>query len=93
MIRRFLILACCLVPTLLSAQQPRAVVEFDHLTGRARLITTRGEQSDTTDAGDSPTVRLNHDTRIEVRVVNTNTALYQYDSKSTWASWDRMFPS
>lgn len=68
-----------LVPAFTApAQSPGARVEIDHPTGRARLIVTRGGRADTSDLGDKPVVRLAHSIPVEVRVVNTNTALYRF---------------
>lgn len=65
-----------------AAQSRRAVVEIDHATGAARLIVRDGGRADTTALGKSPTVRLDRRTPVEVRVVNTNTAVYQLSQES-----------
>lgn len=65
-----------------GAQGTTARVEIDHATGAARLITTRGASADTTDLGDEPVVRLHRSVPVDVRVVNTNTALYRFSSES-----------
>lgn len=68
-----------LVPAIAaSAQAPTARVEIDHPTGNARLIVLRDGRADTSELGDRPVVRLAHSVPVEVRVVNTNTALYRF---------------
>lgn len=68
-----------LLPSLTaSAQAPTARVEIDHATGDARLIVVRGGRADTSELGDRPVVRLAHSIPVDVRVVNTNTALYRF---------------
>lgn len=71
-------------PGPLIAQQ-RAVVEFDHANGSARLITFHADRADTSALGESPVVRLPRSVPVEVRVVNTNTAVYRFstETKST----------
>ena len=81
---RLLLFALLCMPTGLHAQQT-AVVEFDHKSGHARLITRTSAGVDTTDLGDEPVVRLSRSVPVEVRVVNTNTAVYKFstETKST----------
>lgn len=64
------------------AQAPAARVEIDHATGSTRLIVQRGAGADTSDLGDEPTVRLSRSVPVEIRVVNTNTALYRFSRSS-----------
>lgn len=74
-------LSTCLLLLLLAgatAHAQQARVEVDHATGDARLIVTRGPVADTTALGDEPVVRLPRSVPVEVRVVNTNTALYRF---------------
>ena len=61
----------------------RAIVEFDHATDEARLIVVRAGAADTTPLGPTPVVRLHRSVPVEVRVVNTNTALYDLSRSST----------
>lgn len=76
---RLAALLLLLVPAIAaSAQAPAARVEIDHATGNATLIVTRGARADTSDLGDTPVVRLAHSVPVDVRVVNTNTALYRF---------------
>lgn len=79
-----LLLASILVTSLATrAEAQTAVVEFDHGTDAARLIVTRAGTADTTSLGTAPVVRLHRSIPVEVRVVNTNTALYDLSRSST----------
>lgn len=83
-IRILLTCALLLGPSELGAQE-RAIVEFDHRTGTARLITVNAARADTSEVGEPPVVRLPRSVPVEVRVVNTNTAVYRFstETKST----------
>jgi hypothetical protein len=82
--RQLFLSALLIVPGVLNAQQV-ATVEVDHASGRVRLITRTGGGADTTDLGDDPVVRLPRSVPVEVRVANTNTAVYRFstETKST----------
>ena len=73
---RFLLVPALVAAGAAQAGAQQAVVEFDHATDAARLIVTRGATADTTSLGTTPVVRLHRSVPVDVRVVNTNTALY-----------------
>jgi hypothetical protein len=75
------VLAFLCAPALLQAQQS-AVVELDHGARSARLITRTGSDADTVELGDQPVVRLARSIPVEVRVVNTNTAVYRFSTET-----------
>lgn len=67
-------------PAAALAQAPAARVEIDHVSGDTRLIVQRGASADTTALGRDRVVRLHRDVPVDVQVVNTNTALYEFGS-------------
>lgn len=75
-----LLLSFALTTTDVRAQ--RARVEIDHGTGAIRLIVQRGARVDTSAMGDEAVVRLPHNVPVEIDVVNTNTALYNFSRTS-----------
>ena len=68
------LVALCIPAAALA--QTTAVVELDHATDETRLIVERDGRPDTTRLDRNPHVKLGRGTLVDVRVVNTNTALY-----------------
>jgi hypothetical protein len=69
-------LAALCVSTAAAHAQATAVVELDHATDGARLIVQHDGRPDTTVLERHAHVKVARGTLVDVRVVNTNTALY-----------------
>ena len=76
--RLLLFVAMLLLSVPAAAQTAKTSVEFDHGTGIGRLIVQHDGRADTSTLGRKPHVKIPRGTAVEVKVVRTNTALYQF---------------
>src|SRR4051812_45673935 len=60
-----------------AGAQAGTIVEFDQAAGVTRILTPRGSRIDTTKSNGSRSVKLGDGRSAQIRVVNTNTALYK----------------
>ncbi len=64
----------------------QSVLEYDHATRQARLIEVHGATADTTPLAPGTRKEVRTPARVQIRVSNTNTALYRFSERAVAAA-------